>query len=403
MPAFHERKYALLRHGLRDARLRHNSDGQGKPKLPARLNSGETTLNAFVHRHREGNEGGRHIKLFEGAAHRVLATDSPTPKSTAHRTRRAARRRACPSGMALFWAFQRIPETSIKRPPPKRRRRPVWKANRPRRCTRPRKDSAAQRRIRSRRQRPSNRPFHRPARDIFAAIACAGVRWYLPPKGIKTVPAPMVESKRSLRPRFEQMFLSESAERSRSVKLPERDSADDFPAADKNFNMLGCAVGIEEFAADVTDRLTAPEHPQALLAVTSATTVASRFSSSASARNASTSPGASTTTAIRSCDSLMASSVPSKPSYFFGTASRSMRRPSASSPMATDTPPAPKSLQLFDQPRSARVTEQPLQLALLGRISLLHLRAAVPRWKRRCATWTSRSRRRSRRGQCRRR
>jgi len=43
----------------------------------------------------------------------------------------------------------------------------------------------------------------------------------------------------------------------------------------------------------------------------------------------------------------MASSVPSRPSYFFGTASRSIARPSVSSPMATDTPPAPKSLQRF--------------------------------------------------------
>ena len=40
----------------------------------------------------------------------------------------------------------------------------------------------------------------------------------------------------------------------------------------------------------------------------------------------------------------MASSVPSRPSYFLRTASRSISSPSASSPMATDTPPAPKSL-----------------------------------------------------------
>ena len=78
--------------------------------------------------------------------------------------------------------------------------------------------------------------------------------------------------------------------------------------------------------------------------VTEATTVASRFSSSAAAMKASTSPGASTT-AIRSWDSEMASSVPSRPSYFLGTAFRSIRSPSASSPMATQTPPAPKSLQ----------------------------------------------------------
>ncbi len=48
---------------------------------------------------------------------------------------------------------------------------------------------------------------------------------------------------------------------------------------------------------------------------------------------------------MRSCDSLIASSVPSRPSYFLGTRLRSICNPSASSPMATDTPPAPKSLQ----------------------------------------------------------
>ena len=43
--------------------------------------------------------------------------------------------------------------------------------------------------------------------------------------------------------------------------------------------------------------------------------------------------------------SEIASSVPSKPSYFFGTLSKLMRKPSANSPIATQTPPAPKSLQ----------------------------------------------------------
>ena len=50
-------------------------------------------------------------------------------------------------------------------------------------------------------------------------------------------------------------------------------------------------------------------------------------------------------TAMRSWDSEMASSVPSSPSYFLGTASRLMRSEGAISPMATETPPAPKSLQ----------------------------------------------------------
>ena len=62
--------------------------------------------------------------------------------------------------------------------------------------------------------------------------------------------------------------------------------------------------------------------------------------------NSATSFG-STTTAIRSWDSEIAISVPSRPAYFFGTLSRSTRSPSASSPIATETPPAPKSLHFL--------------------------------------------------------
>ena len=80
--------------------------------------------------------------------------------------------------------------------------------------------------------------------------------------------------------------------------------------------------------------------------VTTATSTASKFSSAAYAKNASTS-AESMTTAILSCDSEIASSVPSRPSYFFGTLSKDTRKPSASSPIATDTPPAPKSLHFL--------------------------------------------------------
>ena len=77
---------------------------------------------------------------------------------------------------------------------------------------------------------------------------------------------------------------------------------------------------------------------------TFATTVASMFSFSAKLIKFSTSLSA-TTTAILSCDSEIASSVPSNPSYFLGTLSKLISNPSANSPIATDTPPAPKSLQ----------------------------------------------------------
>ena len=50
------------------------------------------------------------------------------------------------------------------------------------------------------------------------------------------------------------------------------------------------------------------------------------------------------TTAILSCDSDNAISVPSSPGYFRGTLSNWINSPSANSPIATETPPAPKSL-----------------------------------------------------------
>ena len=78
--------------------------------------------------------------------------------------------------------------------------------------------------------------------------------------------------------------------------------------------------------------------------VTFATTTARRFSFAARSIKARAS-FSRTTTAMRSCDSEIASSVPFKPSYFLGTASRSMSSPAANSPTATDTPPAPKSFE----------------------------------------------------------
>ena len=80
------------------------------------------------------------------------------------------------------------------------------------------------------------------------------------------------------------------------------------------------------------------------VSVTSATFTALRFSDSANLMNRSAS-FARTTHAILSWLSEIASSVPLRPSYFFGTLSRSTSRPGASSPIATETPPAPKSLQ----------------------------------------------------------
>ena len=49
--------------------------------------------------------------------------------------------------------------------------------------------------------------------EIFVTMAWVGVSWFLPPKGMSTAPLPMVESKRSDRPRLEQTFRSAAKSR----------------------------------------------------------------------------------------------------------------------------------------------------------------------------------------------
>ena len=82
------------------------------------------------------------------------------------------------------------------------------------------------------------------------------------------------------------------------------------------------------------------------LSVTSATAYAFRFSHLAIPMNLSASD-LSTPTAMRSWDSEIAISVGLSPAYLSFTSSRLMTSPSASSPIATHTPPAPKSLHFF--------------------------------------------------------
>ncbi len=85
--------------------------------------------------------------------------------------------------------------------------------------------------------------------------------------------------------------------------------------------MLG-AGAVDELAGEVDHLLTPLLYIRMrAVSVTSATSTTSMFSSRSKAMNAATS-FASTTTAMRSCDSLMASSVEFRPLYFVGTRSR---------------------------------------------------------------------------------
>ena len=58
-----------------------------------------------------------------------------------------------------------------------------------------------------------------PSTGNFATMAWAGVSWRLPPKGMSTVAAPMVESKRSPRPLLEATFKSVTSEVMRSESV----------------------------------------------------------------------------------------------------------------------------------------------------------------------------------------
>ena len=58
-----------------------------------------------------------------------------------------------------------------------------------------------------------------PSTGSFAAMASAGVSWFLPPNGMSTVAAPIVESKRSERPLLEQTFKSVTRDFMRSASV----------------------------------------------------------------------------------------------------------------------------------------------------------------------------------------
>ncbi len=175
-------------------------------------------------------------------------------------------------------------------------------------------------------------------------MAQGGVSWWMPPKGASTVAEPMVESKRSTSPWREQPLRSRANFSNSSEKLPMIALRSSLGVSITAFIRFLAPFLLRKSRARSTTVCPCQRITRRGLFVTSATTVASRFSWAESARKAGTS-FSSTTTAMRSWDSLMASSVALSPWYFTGTLSKLICRPSANSPIATDTPPAPKSLQ----------------------------------------------------------
>ena len=121
-----------------------------------------------------------------------------------------------------------------------------------------------------------------PNTGSFATMAIAGVSWRDPPNGMSTVPAPMVESKRSDRPLFEHTFKSVTSAFMRSASVS--------PAQVRSYVPPGSTRTSWCFAAPLllrksrlTSTMTAPFHSMRTRAssVTVAMGVASRFSSCA--------------------------------------------------------------------------------------------------------------------------
>ena len=182
-----------------------------------------------------------------------------------------------------------------------------------------------------------------------ATIPSAGVIWRLPPNGISTVLAPIVESNCSLKPFWLHTFKSFKVLSQASFTEPSTCFACSKYVSPSGIFTTASVCCFTPFVWRKERSMLTISLPRQFITrrgslVTVATSVASRFSFADSAMNLSASL-ASTTTAIRSWDSEIASSVPSRPSYFFLTLSSSITRPSVNSPIATATPPAPKSLQ----------------------------------------------------------
>ncbi len=171
----------------------------------------------------------------------------------------------------------------------------------------------------------------------------------MPPKGTITLPAPIVESNISTIPFWLATFSSFKFSSHNSLILS-------LPKLLSYFELTGSVITAFVFCLTPfvskkslpISSIVLPLHVifSLLSSVTSATTVDSRFSSWAYLLNSSTSSFL-ITTAILSWDSDIANSVPSSPSYFTVTISKFIFNPSANSPMATETPPAPKSLHFF--------------------------------------------------------
>ena len=158
---------------------------------------------------------------------------------------------------------------------------------------------------------------------ILCIMVCIGVSCFDPPNGISTVPAPIVESNLSESPLLEQILRSPAIMAIASSNLPLTSLLSPCP---EGTSTSMCFSAPFEFRNSLEiSTIAFPFHSITSLgsSVTTATFVASRFSEKASSLNLISSSGA-TTTAILSWDSLMASSVPSSPSYFFGTALRSI-------------------------------------------------------------------------------
>ena len=121
-----------------------------------------------------------------------------------------------------------------------------------------------------------------PSTGSFAAIAIVGVSWVFPPKGMSTLAAPMVESKRSARPLLEATFSSVSRACKRSARVAPAHGVVQLPCA-STCTRCCLKAPLEARNARLTSTIVRPRQLMRRRGseLTSAITVASRFSSRA--------------------------------------------------------------------------------------------------------------------------
>ena len=175
-------------------------------------------------RHGEGDEGGRHIEVFEGAGHGILASNGADPEvHLRHEGAEHGRKRFAPALWLVAQLLEILLEGEVCLFVFEARRREFRKRFDHRHVGARVLVAFHEEGVEA--PRMAEAVVVSPNTGNLATMASAGVSCSLPPNGMSTVAAPIVESKRSDRPLLEAMLMSESISFIRSLSEPDENGA----------------------------------------------------------------------------------------------------------------------------------------------------------------------------------